>query len=264
MQVTQLNLFPLKSAQAYSVQQVFVQAQGLSFDREFMITELDGTFVTARKDKILYQFSVLPIPQGIVLCYQQTQYVVRYVDFKQMQPCEVWGEVFLSYIADTQVNHWLSGIFQREVQLRWLGVESQRQLTAMAKPMSFADSNPILLCSQKSLHQIQQWAPVEVTMAQFRANIVIDGQTAFAEELWRVIQIGEVMFEFVQHCTRCVMITRDLQTHELNPHVEPFRTLKTHHTNARGKPIFGIHLIPQNSGIVRVGDTLQVIRSEEI
>lgn len=87
---------------------------------------------------------------------------------------------------------------------------------------------------------------------------------ASIKELERVIQIGEVMFEFVQHCTRCVMITRDLQTHELNPHVEPFRTLKTHHTNARGKPIFGIHLIPQNSGIVRVGDTLQVIRSEEI
>ena len=61
MQVTQLNLYPIKSTQAYRVEQAFVQPQGLNFDREFMITEPDGTFITARKDKVLYQLSAFPI-----------------------------------------------------------------------------------------------------------------------------------------------------------------------------------------------------------
>lgn len=54
MQVTQLNLYPIKSTQAYRVEQAFVQPQGLNFDREFMITEPDGTFITANNDVALF------------------------------------------------------------------------------------------------------------------------------------------------------------------------------------------------------------------
>lgn len=260
MLVTELNLYPIKSTQAYSVKQAFVLPQGLHFDREFMLTEVDGTFITARKEKVLYQIAAFPISTGIILTFQGEQCVARYVDFTHQQQCEVWGSYFQSWIADESVNHWLSQIFQRPVQLRWLGEKSERKLPYFeANPLSFADSNPILLCNQKSLAQVQEWSPISVEMARFRANIVIDGERAFEEEQWQEIQIGEVYFEFVQHCTRCIMITRDPMTVELDQKAEPFRTLKKHHTNEKGQPIFGIHLVPRNSGIIRVGDKLSVI-----
>lgn len=260
MKVIQLNLFPIKSTRAYTVEQAFVQPQGLNFDREFMITENNGTFITARKEKVLYQIAAFPISTGLVICFEGEQCVAHYAGFKQQQTSEVWGSHFASWVADEQVNQWLSGIFQRPVQLRWLGEQSQRKLAnSDDHPMSFGDSNPILLTSEKSLAQVQQWAPIEIEMGQFRANIVIDGENAFEEEQWKRLKIGEVEFEFARLCTRCMMITRDLHSLELDPQAEPFRTLKNQHTNEKGKPIFGIHLVPKNSGVIRLGDTISIL-----
>ena len=260
MQVTQLNLYPIKSTQAYRVEQAFMQPQGLNFDREFMITEPNGTFITARKDKVLYQLSAFPISTGVVICHDNGERCVAlYQEFRQQQTSEVWGNHFPSWVASETVNQWLSKLFERPVQLRWLGKETQRTITEQQLPMSFADSNPLLLVSQKSLEEVQKWSPVPIKMEQFRANIVIDGNQAFEEEQWQSIQIGEVKFRFAQCCTRCILITRDIQTLELDPKAEPFRTLKQHHTNEKGKPIFGIHLIPENSGVIRIGDAIKLL-----
>lgn len=261
MQVTELNLFPIKSTQAYKVAQAFVQAQGLNFDREFMITEPDGTFITARKEQMLYRLSAFPISTGIVICDDQgEQAVALYQDFAKCDSSEVWGTYFPSWIAGEAVNQWLSEKLGRPVQLRWLGEKSQRTVANFGDhPLSFADSNPLLLVSEKSLEQVQKWSPVPISMEQFRGNIVIDGNVAFEEEQWRKIQIGEVKFTFSQCCTRCILITRDVQTLELDPKAEPFRTLKQQHTNEKGKPIFGIHLVPENSGVIRVGDFISIL-----
>lgn len=261
MKVTQLNLYPLKSAKAYGVEQAFVFPQGFNFDREFMLSESDGTFITARKDEKLYQISALPISTGIMLCFNGEQCVARYSDFKQKGDSQVWNTHFPSWIADEKVNQWLSHIFEREVQLRWLGQHSERKLEKRDnQTLSFADSNPILLCSQKSLSAVQDWSPIPLEIARFRANIVIDGESAFAEENWQEIQIGEVRLQISGNCTRCIMITRDLEHYQLDEQAEPFRTLKKYHTNEKGKPIFGIHLVPLTSGVIRVGDKIEVIR----
>ncbi|QLB21377.1 Fe-S protein [Vespertiliibacter pulmonis] len=258
MKVTQLNIFPIKSTRAYPVHQAFVQLQGLNFDREFMITELDGTLITARKEAVLYCLSAFPISTGIIICDEKgEQCVAFYQDFIESQISEVWGTHFNSLVANQRVNEWLSKKFKRSVQLRWLGAESQRKVAQLVQnPLSFADSNPILLLSEKSLDQLQQWSPVPISMEQFRGNIVIDGNVAFAEEQWQRLKIGDVVFKFSQCCTRCPMITRDLNTLELNSAAEPLKTLKKYHTNDLGKPIFGIHLVPENSGVIRLNDSI--------
>lgn len=260
MKVTQLNLYPIKSTAAYRVEQAFVELKGLNFDREFMITETDGKFITARKDAELYNLSVFPNATGIVICHASGQKcVVLYQDFQYVQTSEVWGTHFDSLVAKTEVNQWLSEIFGREVQLRWLGDKSQREVVNFKQhPLSFADSNPVSLMSEKSLEQVKLWSPVEISMERFRPNIVIDGNIAFEEEQWEQVQIGEVLFTKSALCTRCVMITRDLTTLELDPNVEPFRTLKQMHANEKGKPVFGIHLVPQNSGVIRLGDQVLI------
>ncbi|KIE91940.1 hypothetical protein AP460_01039 [Actinobacillus pleuropneumoniae] len=128
MKVTQLNLYPIKSTAAYRVEQAFVELKGLNFDREFMITETDGKFITARKDAELYNLSVFPNATGIVICHASGQKcVVLYQDFQYVQTSEVWGTHFDSLVAKTEVNQWLSEIFGREVQLRWLGARANEK-----------------------------------------------------------------------------------------------------------------------------------------
>ncbi|OOH91342.1 MOSC domain-containing protein [Pasteurellaceae bacterium 15-036681] len=262
MKITQLNLYPIKSTQVYRVNQALVNLQGLNFDREFMLTEPDGTFITARKDKALYQLAAFPVTNGIVIVHDNgEQYVVRYTDFEKLESSEVWGTYFDSFVAKDEVNQWLSQFFGRTVQLRWLGEQSQRNVKDFEhNPMSFGDSNPLLLVSEKSLQQVQKWAPVPISMEQFRGNIVIDGAEPFEEEKWQQIRIGQVKFTVAQSCTRCILITRNLETLELDPQAEPLRTLKQQHTNEQGKPIFGIHLVPENSGIIRVGDSINILK----
>ncbi|WP_301099579.1 MOSC N-terminal beta barrel domain-containing protein [Otariodibacter sp.] len=261
MQISQLHLYPIKSTLPYTVHQAFVQPQGLNFDREFMITEVDGKFITARKDEILYKFSAYPLPTGMVISAPDGEKLfVHYHDFSQTQSSEVWGNHFPSFVANEKINQWLSLYFNRPVQLRWLGQQSQRQLSqSNSMPMSFADSNPILLTSEKSLAQLNEWSPIHSIMQQFRSNIVIDGLKAFEEDHWQRIQIGEVTFTVAQQCTRCILITRNIETNQLDPNAEPFRTLKKYHTNEKGKPTFGIHLIPENSGVIKIEDKVIVL-----
>lgn len=260
MQVTELNIYPIKSTRATQVSAAFVEPKGLNFDREFMLTEPDGKFITARKDPELYRLTAFPIATGLVITHTSGQKCVAlYQDFRQEQSSEVWGTQFASKVAAEPVNRWLSEIFGRTVQLRWLGSESQRKMESFSgQPMSFADSNPVTLMSLKSLEKVQEWSPIPLEMARFRPNIVMDGNTAFEEEQWEQIQIGEVLFSKSALCTRCMLITRDLTILELDPQAEPFRTLKQKHTDEKGKPIFGIHLVPQNSGVIRVGDEIVV------
>lgn len=260
MYLSELNLYPIKSTKAYSVSQAWVRWQGLNFDREFMLTEPDGKMISARKDKTCFELAAFPTSTGLIIQHTSGRIIqIFYADFQRQQGCEVWGTAFESWVASEAVNQALSELFGRAVQLRWLGERSPRLHKNGQNLVSFADSNPLMLASTASLAQLQQWSPIALSMAQFRPNLVIEGGEPFAEEGWHKIQIGEVVFQVAEPCTRCVMITRNVQTLELDPQAEPLRTLKQQHTNANGKPIFGVHLIPQNEGVLRVGDPISLL-----
>lgn len=261
MQLQQLCLYPIKSTPAYFVSQAIVQPQGLNFDREFMLTEPNGKMITARKDETLFRLSAFPVPFGLQVVHQDgDMLIIHYADFQQQAECDVWGNVFHSLVASSHINRWFSEKFGREVQLRWIGQQSPRRTSRSPQtPVAFADGYPLLLTSEKSLQQVQQECAVEISMANFRPNLVIDGEYPFQEESWQKIQIGAVQFLNIKPCERCVLITRDPQTHQLDRKMEPLRTLKKLNTNAAGKVIFGINLIPLNQGVIRVGDKLEVL-----
>ncbi|MGR6981445.1 MOSC domain-containing protein [Testudinibacter sp. P27/CKL/0425] len=259
--VTEINLYPIKSTQATRVSNALVQPSGLEFDRTFMLTEPDGTFITARKHGGLFAFTALPTAQGLWVRHQGGSAVeVRYQDFQQAQNCEVWGNHFDSLLAPEAINAWFSEKLQTAVQLRWTGFASQRRIKRYPEQaLSFADGYPLLLTNQASLAAVQQQCPVDIEMAQFRANLVIDNAPAFSENQWKTIQIGEVRFINAKPCIRCILTTRNPHTAELQPKMEPFRTLKKHFSDADGQPVFGTNLVPLNSGIIKIGDPLLIL-----
>ena len=261
LKLTQIYLYPIKSTLAYEVSQALVQPQGLNFDREFMLTEPDGKFITARKDGELYHFSAFPIPQGLQVFHKDgSRLIIRYQDFLESKPCEVWGSQFDSLVAAEQINAWFSQKLGRLVQLRWLGERSYRRLKHFSdNRVSFADGYPLLLTNIKSLQALQDKCPAHVKMAQFRPNIVIESHTAFEEQQWDKIRIGNITFLHTKPCVRCVLTTRDPDTNLLDPKMEPFRSLKKLNSNIEGHPVFGIHLLPLNSGIIKIGDEINVL-----
>ena len=77
-------------------------------------------------------------------------------------------------------------------------------------------------------------------MDRFRANLVVAGSTAFAEDHWKQIRIGSVDFLVVKPCARCQVTTIDQATGETSK--EPLKTLATYRKQD-GKVMFGMNLV---------------------
>jgi len=236
---------------------------GFAFDRIFMVTELDGTFITARQFPQMVRFTPAPVQDGLHLTAPDgSSSIVRFSDFAPADaPTEVWGNHFTARIAPDAINRWLSEFFSRPVQLRWVGPELTRRVAKFAAvPLSFADGFPYLLTNEASLRDLQQRCPASVQMEQFRPNLVVTGAAAWEEDTWKVIRIGEVIFDVVKPCSRCIFTTVSPEKGQKHPTGEPLKTLQSFRTaQDNGDVDFGQNLIPRSSGVIRVGDEVEIL-----
>jgi uncharacterized protein YcbX len=104
------------------------------------------------------------------------------------------------------------------------------------------------------LDELNQRLEVPVSMDRFRPNLVFSGGQAFEEDEFTRIKVGEVDFQVVKPCARCVMITVNQQTGEKAK--EPLATLATYRT-VNNKVYFGQNAVALAPGMVRVGDLIQ-------
>ncbi|MBE2896602.1 MOSC domain-containing protein [Pasteurellaceae bacterium HPA106] len=259
--VTALYLYPIKSTQPQAVTELEISDEGITFDRRFMLTDLSGNFITARKHGALYDLTAHITATGLCVAHRDGSHIdVHYTDFEQTALCTVWRTTFISHVASDAINHWFSQKLQSAVQLRWCGHSSTRRIKRYPQTaLSFADGYPLLLTNQQSLLNVQQHCPVVIDMRQFRPNIVIDNAPALSELHWQRLRIGGVEFIHAKPCERCILTTRDLQSGQLEPKAEPFRTLKKHFANAQGQPLFGANLIAVNSGTIALDDPIDVL-----
>ncbi|HHG8772235.1 TPA: YcbX family protein [Raoultella planticola] len=261
--LSRLFIHPVKSMRGIGLTHAFADISGLAFDRAFMVTETDGTFITARQFPQMVKFTPAPLHDGIHLtAVDGSSAIVRFSDFApQGEPTEVWGNHFTALIAPSAVNQWLSGFFNRDVQLRWLGPQLTRRVKRHdAVPLTFADGFPYLLTNEASLRDLQNRCPAGVRMEQFRPNLVVTGAAAWEEDTWKVIRIGEVVFDVAKPCSRCVLTTVSPERGQKHPSGEPLATLQRFRTALdNGDVDFGQNLIARNSGVVRAGDEVEIL-----
>ncbi|HCD1255379.1 TPA: YcbX family protein [Citrobacter amalonaticus] len=261
--LSRLFIHPVKSMRGIGLTHALADVSGLAFDRIFMITESDGTFITARQFPQMVRFTPSLLHDGLHLTAPDgSSAQVRFADFAaQDAPTEVWGNHFTARIAPDSINQWLSGFFSRSVQLRWVGPQLTRRVKRHAGvPLSFADGYPYLLVNDASLRDLQQRCPAGVQVEQFRPNIVVSGATAWEEDSWKVIRIGEVIFDVAKPCSRCIFTTVSPEKGQKHPSGEPLATLQTFRTALdNGDVDFGQNLIARNSGVIRVGDEVEVL-----
>lgn len=263
--LSRLYVHPVKSLRGLQLSHAQVASSGLAFDRSFMITEPDGTFITARQYPQMVLFTPALLADGLFLTAPDGEHAtIRFNDFAaEEHPTEVWGNHFTALIAPPEINRWLSSYFQREVQLRWVGPALTRRVSKHPDiPLSFADGYPYLLINEASFLDLQQRCPSSIKLEQFRPNIVVSGSQAWAEDSWQVIRIGEVMFDLVKPCSRCVLTTVSTERGRKHPSGEPLSTLQKFRTADNGDIDFGQNMIARNSGIIRVGDKVEVLSTK--
>jgi uncharacterized protein len=127
--------------------------------------------------------------------------------------------------------------------------------------VSFADGYPILLTSTASLEDLNARVRDTLAMDRFRANLVVEGAEPWAEDCWRRIRVGAITFRIVKPCARCAIPTLDPLTGERLESGEPLRALAKFHRAANGGVIFGQNLIPDQFGLLRSGDPVEVLET---
>lgn len=265
--LSRLAVHPVKSMRGLQLSHAQVLVSGLAFDRVFMLTDIDGTFVTARQFPQMVLFTPAILTDGLhISAPDGSSATIRFADFLPAAAAtEVWGNHFTAQIAPAAINRWLSGFFPRDVQLRWVGNATTRRVkTAPQVPLGFADGFPFLLTNDASLRDLQRRCPAGVRMEQFRPNLVITGASAWAEDNWSTIRIGDIVFDVPKPCSRCVFTTVSPERGQRHASGEPMATLQRFRTaqDGSGDIDFGLNLIARNSGIMRIGDKLEVIASK--
>lgn len=261
--VEQLAIYPTKSMQGITLEQINATRSGFENDRIFMVTYPDGRFITARDHPELLSIKMsIDAASEFTLCFPDLRRLsIHLAQFASTaEPTEVWGNHFFSHIAPISINQSLSHYLNCDVQLRWLGRDLTRRIKRFPDvPLSFADGYPYLLLNRASFTYLQQQCPVPLDIAQFRGNIIITGALPFAEDGWKTIKIGDIIFDLVKPCSRCVMTTFDKQTQSPLPDGEPLKTLRYFRQDEQGEIDFGINMIARHSGRVTRQATIEVI-----
>ncbi|WP_218057817.1 YcbX family protein, partial [Gilliamella sp. Fer4-1] len=263
--VNQLFIYPIKSMQGIALANAKCVHGGFEHDRILMLSEPDGTFITARRYPELLKVKTTIIDNQIEASLPTNESIaINFDEFSQSnEATEVWGNHFTSHIAPIKVNQFFSHFLQKDVQLRWIGKQLNRRTKRYPDvPVSFADGYPYLLLNQASFNYLERHCPEKLDIRQFRGNIVIDGALPFAEDGWKTIKIGEVIFDIVKPCTRCVLTTFNVNAAKALHNNEPLTTLAHFRSDSEGDIDFGMNMIARNSGTVSIGDKIEILERQ--
>jgi MOSC domain-containing protein len=258
VQVTALYRYPVKSLGGTREIALEVEPWGPAGDRRWAVVDEQGAKLTARTVPQLLRVRAEATPEGVRLTAPSGRSLL--VPAPQGGPLVPISFRNLDHATDAgdDAGRFLSALLGRPVRLVWQASPDARAVSARngglpGERVSLADAGPVLLTSERSLAQVQDWAgggPV-LSMLRFRPNVVIDGDVPFAEEEWASVTIGAVAFRCQQACDRCVMTMIDPGT--LAQGKEPLRTL-ARHRKRDGKTWFGVRLVPLGRGAIAVGD----------
>ena len=259
--VQNLYLYPIKSLGGISVPEAFVEERGFRYDRRWMLVDKKGDFVTQRQHPqlALLQVSLSKTQLEVVSKGDPSQRIAFDLGLVSDQELQVsiWGDQVLARVVSPEVSRWFSDFLQMELDLVVMPESSQRKMdpryAVQGESVSFADGMPYVMIGHTSLDELNGRLADPVGMDRFRPNLVFSGGEAYAEDQFKQLQIGEVEFQVVKPCARCVMITVDQEKGTKGK--EPLATLATYRSQG-SKVYFGQNAVALAPGMVRVGDLI--------
>lgn len=258
MRLGGLYRYPLKSGAAQAVSDIAVLPRGLAADRGWMVCDPQGRFITGRSHPRISLVQAQPLADGLQLhAPGMAMLHIPDTSLADVWPVSIWKQSVQALVGNAAADAWLSAWLGTSVRLARLPETSHRPVDPRygrtGDEVSLADGFPLLLLGQASVHALNQRLEHPVGALHFRPNLIIEGCEAHAEDSWHRLRIGEVDFEVVKACTRCIFVNVDPQTASPDPAGEPLRTLGTYRRSDKGI-IFGQNLIPRSDGRLRIGD----------
>ena len=262
LQVSELYIYPIKSLGGVAVQNAEVTRRGLQHDRRWMLVNEHGHFITQREFPQMALIKTTVETDGIALHHHSggSLLIPFNGERKSLQQFAVWDDTCMGQYVNEEFDRWFSQALNIKCRLVHMPDDSEREVDqCYAKPgmiTSFADAYPFLLIGQASLDDLNKRMTLPLPMNRFRPNIVFTGGEAYSEDLMNEIEIAGITFYGAKLCARCVLTTID--QHTAVKAKEPLKTLASYRMK-NNKIMFGQNLVHENTGIISVGDELDVL-----
>ncbi len=259
--VAALWIYPVKSCGGISSETVDILTQGFKGDRQWMIVDPDGKFLSQRQYPQLARVKPQITEDNLTLTFNNfSPLKLPWETTGSLKPVTIWRNQTQALDQGLEAAAWFSEVLQASCRLVRQSPDYPRPLNPkyalwQDQTVSFADGYPVLLTNTASLKLLGKKLGTTVPMDQFRPNLVVETEFPFAEDHWQTVKIGDITFVTAKPCERCIVITTDQNTGDRHPTQEPLRTLGTFRRTAKGI-LFGINLMPTSSGKISVGDAV--------
>jgi uncharacterized protein len=262
MWLSQIFIYPIKSARGIAVPETQLDNSGPLQDRRWMIVDENGVFLSQRK--LPAMALIEPRFEGsdlVVTAPGMSRLVIPpWSGDSEWMSVRIWRDNLKLPHPNQGWSDWFSSFLGTRCRL----VHLPDEVTRCVEPpfdhpkwrVSLADGYPLLVVTQESLDLLNTKLGSPIGMARFRPNLVIAAATPHAEDGWTGLQIDSVRLAIVKPCARCSTVLVDPATAQ--PGLEPLRTL-AEYRRMSGSVMFAQNALVVNPGQIRVGTAVEIV-----
>ena len=252
-----LGVHPVKSCGAISPRQALLAETGLDLDRAWMVVDPQGEMLTQREaPKLALVRPTLRLSDLVLRAPGMLGLHLSLDAVESATRVRVWDDIVKAWDMGALAAQWFSDYLGRPARVVRFDPD-ERRLADRAwtgeheAPTEFADGFPLLVTSTASLadlnRRLAEGGHAPVGHDRFRANLVLDGLSAFDEDHIDDLVIdtdeGPVRLKLVKPCARCQIPNVDPATADSG--AEPGATLAQFRADARvkGAVTFGMNAV---------------------
>jgi uncharacterized protein YcbX len=269
LKISQLYIYPVKSLRGISMPSAMVTDRGFKYDRRWMIVDSNNSFLTLRQFPKMSFLKVGLMESGLKI--ESLEHIGNYLeipfvsDADELESVTIWNAKVEAKRVGKVADHWFSDMLGSSCKLVYMPESSMRPVDTTSgyapkgKFTSFADAYPFMMIGESSLEDLNTRIQTPVTISRFRPNIVFSGGMPYQEDTIEDFTINSIHFTGLENCKRCKIPNIDPEKGELSKDKEPLRTLSRYRM-VNKKIEFGRNVVHSGTGILSVGDELQLVK----
>lgn len=265
MRLAGLFHYPVKSLRGLATDSLVLGPRGPLHDRGFMLVDEKNQFLTQRTEARLATFTAA-LAGGLLRLFGPDGTSVDVDPNAAGAPLRVtvWRDTVDALDCGAAAAAFFSDRLQRPVRLVRMPESTRRPVDPNYSPsadaqVSFADAYPALLTATASLAAFNASRAQPLGMERFRPNLVVETDEPWAEDEWKTVRVGDLVFDLVKPCARCVVITTDQRSGARPEGSAPLTELAATRTLQPFGAIFGQNAVHRTTGTLRVGDPVTVL-----